>query len=153
MDERLTLNDTYATSPAQSGNRLRRFMGRDWQVGYLFVLPLVLIMAGLIFWPFVSAIFISTTAFNFTTGETFSVGFRNYQRLLSNSDFVLSIQNTVVFTAWSISAICAADKPGATRSASVRTSRTPLAVECGANPAPVSRVAPATTRPSGHATI
>ena len=60
-------------------------------------------MVGLIFWPFVSAIMLSTTAFNFNTGETFSVGFRNYQRLLSNSDFILSLQNTINFTFWSLS--------------------------------------------------
>jgi multiple sugar transport system permease protein len=64
---------------------------------------MVAIMVGLIFWPFVSAIMLSTTAFNFTTGETFSVGFRNYQRLFSNSDYILSLQNTINFTFWSLS--------------------------------------------------
>ena len=101
MDERLTLNDTFA--PARKrGNWARTHLGRDWKIGYLFVLPMILIMGGLIFWPFISAMYISTTAFNFTTGETFSVGFRNYQRLLSNSDYMLSLQNTMVFTFWSL---------------------------------------------------
>ncbi|HEY9012980.1 MAG TPA: hypothetical protein VIN06_18385, partial [Devosia sp.] len=67
------------TAPrAKSRFRVRDFLGRDWKIAYLFVLPMVLLMAGLIFWPFISAIITSTTAFNFTTGETFSVGFRNY---------------------------------------------------------------------------
>ena len=45
---------------------------------------------------------LSTTAFNFTTGETFNVGFRNYQRLFTNSDYILSMQNTISFTFWSL---------------------------------------------------
>lgn len=100
MEERISLG-----VPAGRQSRtiaLRRLLGRDWLTGYLFVLPMVLIMGGLIFWPFISAIFTSTTAFNFTTGETFSVGFRNYQRLFTNSDYLQSLQNTVVFTFWSL---------------------------------------------------
>jgi multiple sugar transport system permease protein len=104
MDERITLNDTLPTaSPRAKVNYIETALGKDWKVGYLFVLPLILIMGGLIFWPFISAIFISTTAFNFNTGETFGVGFRNYQRLLTNSDYIQSLQNTVVFTFWSLS--------------------------------------------------
>jgi multiple sugar transport system permease protein len=82
--------------------RLEYLFGRDWQVGYLFVLPMVLIMALLIFWPFVSAIFISTTSLNYLTGETTDVGFRNYQRLWTSSDFLQSMQNTIQFTFWSL---------------------------------------------------
>jgi multiple sugar transport system permease protein len=103
MDERVALNETLA-APAvpRNGTWLRDLLGKDWKVGFLFVLPMVAIMAGLIFWPFISAIMLSTTAFNFTTGETFPVGFRNYQRLASNSDYILSMQNTINFTFWSL---------------------------------------------------
>lgn len=103
MDERVALNDALSMPVARKSTWLRDLLGRDWKVGFLFVLPMVVIMVGLIFWPFVSAIMLSTTAFNFNTGETFSVGFRNYQRLLSNSDFILSMQNTINFTFWSLS--------------------------------------------------
>ncbi len=103
MDERVSMNDTFASGQMHPTNWARRTLGRDWQVGYLFVLPMVLIMGGLIFWPFIDAIMLSTTAFNFTTGETFWVGFRNYQRLFTNSDYLLSLQNTIVFTFWSLS--------------------------------------------------
>ena len=103
MDERVALNEALIAPAPRRGAWLRELLGRDWKVGFLFVLPMVLIMAGLIFWPFVSAIMLSTTAFNFNTGETFSVGLRNYQRLASNSDFILSLQNTINFTFWSLS--------------------------------------------------
>jgi len=103
MDERVALNESYSSASSVSfGKRLHDLLGKDWKIGFTFVLPLVLIMAGLIFWPFVSALIQSTTAFNFNTGETFSVGFRNYQRLLTNSDYMLSLRNTVTFTFWSL---------------------------------------------------
>jgi multiple sugar transport system permease protein len=76
--------------------------GRDWKIAYLFVLPTVVIMLGLIFWPFISAIYMSTTSLNFLTGETVNVGLRNYQRLFSNSDYSLALQNTILFTFWSL---------------------------------------------------
>src|SRR5690606_36248872 len=77
--------------------------GRDWKIAYLFVLPMVLLMAGLIFWPFISAILMSTTTFNFLTGATNDVGLRNYERLYTNSDYLLSLSNTINFTFWSLS--------------------------------------------------
>jgi multiple sugar transport system permease protein len=103
VDERVALNEVLAAPAVPRSKWLRELLGRDWKVGFLFVLPMVAIMVGLIFWPFVSAIVMSTTAFNFNTGETFNVGFRNYQRLLSNSDFILSLKNTINFTFWSLS--------------------------------------------------
>jgi multiple sugar transport system permease protein len=102
MDERVAFEEAVTVRPAMRRFRLRDVLGRDWSVGYLFVLPMVLIMGGLIFWPFASAIVTSTTAFNFNTGETFYVGFRNYQRLLTNSDYSQAISNTVIFTLWSL---------------------------------------------------
>ena len=83
--------------------RFTRFLGRDWKIAIPFVLPMVVLMVGLIFWPFISAILMSTTAFNLQTGETMSVGLRNYQRLFTSSDYILSLRNTIVFTFWSLS--------------------------------------------------
>ena len=82
--------------------RLQRILGRDWRIALPFVLPMILIMAGLIMWPFIDAIILSTTSLNFLTGQTVNVGLRNYQRLLTNSDYLLSMQNTIVFTFWSL---------------------------------------------------
>lgn len=105
MDKRIAL-DMPIRGNAASGRarfRLKDFLGRDWKIAYLFVLPMVLLMAGLIFWPFISAILMSTTTFNFQTGDTVQVGLRNYQRLYTNSDYLLSLSNTINFTFWSLS--------------------------------------------------
>jgi multiple sugar transport system permease protein len=88
--------------PARHSRRVRAVLGRDWKVAWPFVLPMVLIMAGLILWPFIEAIRISGTSLNFLTGETTWVGFRNYTRLASNSDYHLAIRNTLNFTFWSL---------------------------------------------------
>ena len=89
--------------PMSVARRVRGILGRDWKIAYLFVLPMVLLMAGLIFWPFISAILMSMTTFNFNTGETVQVGLKNYQRLYTNSDYLLSLSNTINFTFWSLS--------------------------------------------------
>lgn len=90
-------------TPAQKRSRkVKSVLGKDWQVAYPFVLPMVLIMAGLILWPFLQAIWLSGTALNFLTGETSWVGFRNYARLPFNSDYRLSMANTITFTFWSL---------------------------------------------------
>src|SRR5690606_38217939 len=103
MEDRMTLAGSVERPRVSLKKRLEGMFGPDWKVGQLFVLPMVLIMALLIFWPFVNAIFISTTSFNCLTGETASVGLRNYERLWTNSDFLQSMQNTIVFTFWSLS--------------------------------------------------
>jgi multiple sugar transport system permease protein len=76
--------------------------GRDWKVGFAFVLPLVIIMGGLILWPFVNAINISFTTRSLVDRTETFVGLANYERLLSDSDYIRSIQNTVVFTLASV---------------------------------------------------
>lgn len=105
MDNRVELSTVVIDSPPlyPHRRRLEKILGRDWKVALPFVLPMVVIMLALIFYPFVNAIALSTTSLNFLTGETTYVGLRNYERLLTNSDYLLSMQNTIHFTFWSVS--------------------------------------------------
>jgi multiple sugar transport system permease protein len=82
---------------------MEKILGKDWKVALPFVLPLVIIMVGLVLYPFINALILSTTTLNFITGETVSVGLRNYERLFSNADYLQSMQNTFQFTIWSLS--------------------------------------------------
>jgi multiple sugar transport system permease protein len=93
---------TPRTPSRRKRNRVEKALGRDWKIGWAFVFPMVAIMLGLIFWPFIDAIRMSTTSLNFLTGETTFVGFRNYERLFTNTDYMQSMGNTVWFTFWSI---------------------------------------------------
>jgi len=105
MDKRISLDVPVGgtTTAARPRFKIKNILGRDWRIAYFFVLPMVLLMAGLIFWPFISAILMSTTTFNFLTGATTEVGLRNYERLFTNSDYLLSLSNTINFTFWSLS--------------------------------------------------
>ncbi len=89
-------------APFFSTRRLQDILGRDWKVALPFVLPMLVIMVGLILWPFINAILMSTTSLNFITGKTVQVGLKNYERLLSSSDYILSMKNTITFTLWSL---------------------------------------------------
>lgn len=105
MDKRITLDGPVGgiSSVGRPRFKLKNILGRDWRIAYMFVLPMFVLMAGLIFWPFIAAIIMSTTTFNFLTGATTDVGLRNYERLFTNSDYLLSLSNTINFTAWSLS--------------------------------------------------
>ena len=81
---------------------LKRILGKDWKVAIPFVLPMVVLLVGLILYPFLNAVALSTTSLNFLTGETVGVGFRNYEKLATNSDYLLSMSNTFQFTFWSL---------------------------------------------------
>jgi multiple sugar transport system permease protein len=94
-----------ATTLARSGPRRSRIdaiLGPDWRIALAFVAPLVIIMAGLILWPFINAILLSFTTRSINRVETF-VGLRNYTLLLRDSDFLGALSNTVRFTVWSVS--------------------------------------------------
>jgi multiple sugar transport system permease protein len=75
--------------------------GRDWKVAFPFLAPLVIIMGGLILWPFLNAVWLSFTVRNIRRQEVF-VGLQNYERLLTDADFITAVTNTVQFTVISV---------------------------------------------------
>lgn len=106
MDQaRINLSPTTVATPTvhRSRTTMEKILGKDWKVALPFVLPMFVIMIGLVLYPFINALVLSTTTLNFMTGDTVNVGFRNYERLLTNSDYRLAMQNTIQFTIWSIS--------------------------------------------------
>lgn len=106
MDQaRINLSPTTVATPTVQRSRttMEKILGKDWKVALPFVLPMFVIMIGLVLYPFINALVLSTTTLNFMTGDTVNVGFRNYERLLTNSDYRLAMQNTIQFTIWSIS--------------------------------------------------
>lgn len=101
MDKRLGLemsSTLVRSSPDSRPKRIDRWLGRDWRIALPFVLPVVIIMTGLIAWPFINAIFLSMTTRSLINGTEQFVGMSNYTRLLKDNDFIVAIKNTVVFT-------------------------------------------------------
>jgi len=89
-------------TPVSRSKRIEAILGRDWKVALPFVLPIVVIMIGLIFWPFINAILLSFTVRNIVTRSDQYVGLANYTRLWNDSDFRGAVNNTIVFTVASV---------------------------------------------------
>jgi ABC-type glycerol-3-phosphate transport system permease component len=102
MDEQIGLNISpplvRSAIPRRRQRRLDAFLGRDWKVALIFVIPIVILMGGLIVWPFINAVSLSFTTRSLITRTEQFVGFDNYMRLLRDTDFLVSIRNTFVFT-------------------------------------------------------
>jgi multiple sugar transport system permease protein len=81
--------------------QLRRVFGRDWATAWLFLAPCLLVLIGLVAYPFVSAILLSFQA-KLVGSPGVWVGFSNYQELFTGRDlsgqFWQSVKVTVVFT-------------------------------------------------------
>lgn len=81
--------------------RLRNMFGPDWSVAWLFMLPTIILMGGLIAFPFIRATVVSFT--NTTTLEIGPwVGLANYRYLLRDRFFTNSLLITVQFTIASV---------------------------------------------------
>ncbi len=105
MQKQVGMNTASPVIRSSTPQRKRRFemiFGRDWKIALIFVLPLVVIMAGLILWPFINAILLSLTVRSFVTRKEEYVGLANYARLLHDSDFISAVGNTIVFTVASL---------------------------------------------------
>jgi len=100
-----TLTGTLRATPkaTQSGwrARLRQLLGPDWATAYVFVLPTLLLMGGLIGYPFLRAVYMSfTNTISLNIGPF--VGLQNYENVWRDPGFHAAIKNTFVFTFWSI---------------------------------------------------
>ena len=91
-----------AGRPLSRAKRIERILGRDWKVALPFVLPLIVLMGGLILWPFVNAILISFTTRSIARTEVW-VGLGNYRRLWTDASYREAVANTVRFTVASVS--------------------------------------------------
>jgi len=84
---------------ASTRPRARRLLGRDWREGYVFIAPMLVLLAALIAFPFGDAIRLSFTARH--GPDTVFTGLANYRLLLTDPFFLDSLKNTVVFTVFS----------------------------------------------------
>jgi len=73
---------------------------RSWRISapFLLLLPAVVVLAAVVLVPLVLSLWSSFTPFRLTQPETFRtfVGFRNYQRILSDPDFWAAFGRTVL---------------------------------------------------------
>lgn len=92
--------------PVERGpNGLTRMFGRDWKLGYAFILPLLLVLVTLVAYPFFAGIVLSFQ--NKTVGSDARwVGLDNYRELLTgdqySSVFWQSVRVSFIYTAVSV---------------------------------------------------
>lgn len=87
---------------AERKTNLRTVFGRDWVTAWIFLAPALVVMIGLIAYPFISAILLSFQAKLVGTPGVW-VGLKNYEDLLFGRDlsaqFLQSVKVSFVFTA------------------------------------------------------
>ena len=80
--------------------RLESLLGKDWKIALVFLLPILLLIGGLILYPFLNAIYLSMTVRQ-NRREVF-VGMANYARLLADDEYTGAVLNTIWFTVVSV---------------------------------------------------
>jgi len=76
---------------------LRRWLGPDYRLGFLFVLPLVVLVLALVAYPFCYAVYLGMTRKYVGLPPVF-VGFENYVKLTFDGFFQRAVANSFVFT-------------------------------------------------------
>ena len=101
-----TLNGDVAKIAARGEAQARALsdvLGRDTSVAYAFIAPAFLLLLFLVAYPFVLSVWFSLS--DARVGETGSfVGLDNFQRLLTSSIFLQTLQNSIIFTALALGA-------------------------------------------------
>jgi ABC-type sugar transport system permease subunit len=87
--------------PSAATLRLRRVLGADWRMGFLFILPIVVLVLALVAYPFSYAIYLSMTR-KFVGMPPVFVGLENYVRLANDGFFLRAVWNSFIFTFGSV---------------------------------------------------
>ncbi|HEY8598918.1 MAG TPA: sugar ABC transporter permease [Thermomicrobiales bacterium] len=97
------VSPTKSTANNLDRARIQRFLGRDFVVAWLFLIPLLAVLIGLIAYPFVSAIVLSFQR-KMVGGDATFIGFGNYYALLTNRtyNFFTSVRVSAVYIVASI---------------------------------------------------
>ena len=84
-----------------AGLELKHYLGPDYRLGYLFVVPMVALVLALVAYPFGYAIYLSLTRKYVGVPPVF-VGFDNYIKLTWDGFFHRAVVNSFVFTFGSV---------------------------------------------------
>jgi multiple sugar transport system permease protein len=83
------------------GDRVSRFLMRDGTLGYLFLLPAILVIVSLVAYPFASAIVMTFQERTAGAPGRF-IGLDNYRELFSSEQFLRTVFNTVIYTVFGV---------------------------------------------------
>ena len=85
----------------------RKLMIRETTTSYLFLLPFLVFFITFVIFPMISCVY--TSFFDATMGdkEDVFIGFKNYQELFNDPEFINALWNTVIIVAVSVPVTCA----------------------------------------------
>ena len=83
------------------GSKVWRFILRDRTLGYLFLLPALLVILGLVAYPFVSAVLLTFQQKTAGAPGKF-IGLDNYRELLNMEVFWRTVFNTIFYTGFAV---------------------------------------------------
>jgi multiple sugar transport system permease protein len=89
---------TFRARPARPSGWPAGKLTEDLVVGYLFILPTLVILGVFLVWPIIQTFNMSLYKWDLLTQEREFNGLRNYQILLDDSGFWLALRNTVYYT-------------------------------------------------------
>src|SRR5262245_45732574 len=96
--QELRSKDVVTRARPRSGRvGLKRWLGPDYRLGFLFVLPIVALVLALVAYPFCYAVYLSMTRKYVGLPPVF-VGFENYVKLSFDGFFRRAVANSFVFT-------------------------------------------------------
>ena len=79
-------------------NEMKSWLDKDTFAAWLFLAPALIMLGVFLFYPIAYLLYLSFTTGSFTVEGIQWIGFRNYLRLFTDSDFGQVIGNTVYFT-------------------------------------------------------
>jgi multiple sugar transport system permease protein len=83
------------------GKRLKLILGPDWKEAYVFILPAVILLGGVVAYPFLNAFILGFTRTTSLEMGPF-VGFQNYANIFNDSFFRTSVWITVKYTFFAV---------------------------------------------------
>ncbi|MBW4677114.1 MAG: sugar ABC transporter permease [Desmonostoc geniculatum HA4340-LM1] len=75
-----------------------QLLDNDTAAAWIFLTPALILLGVFIIWPIAYLFYLSFTAGSFSSKGIYWIGFKNYWRLLQDSDFWQVIGNTIYFT-------------------------------------------------------
>ncbi|HTK91374.1 MAG TPA: sugar ABC transporter permease [Verrucomicrobiae bacterium] len=90
-----------ALEPGTQRDALRRWLGPDYRMGFLFVAPIVVLTLALVAYPFCYAIYLSLTR-KYVGMPPVYVGLENYVKLTYDGFFQRAVFNSFIFTFGSV---------------------------------------------------
>src|SRR5918911_4774529 len=85
-------------APARRSGSLSGIAREDMLVGYLFILPTLVVLGTFLIWPILQTLWMSLYNWDLLSQERTFRGLQNYRLILDDSEFWLALRNTIYYS-------------------------------------------------------